>query len=211
MLLRHGCRTTRAPCVTASEETPYGARARGMPCSPLRRVPTKAANSSSAKPISVKRSRKGGLRFRCQKHCRSTKARNSVSTKLTIAVGSCLKAWSRPQWVEVVLKQPFSISQRQWPTRQSDRVDNCERRSVVAQYQEEVCSVCTHWPAIRSRRCSVSRVCSTRKGCDTPSLEVKPSSSQDWSVRRPSVPLPIGDSVARTALGRPGAGADALP
>ena len=41
------------------------------------------------------------------KHRRRTNARNSVSTKLTMAVGSCLKAWSRPQWVDAVLKQPF--------------------------------------------------------------------------------------------------------
>ena len=31
------------------------------------------------------------LTFRCQKHCSSTYARNSVSTKLTIAAGECLK------------------------------------------------------------------------------------------------------------------------
>lgn len=34
-----------------------------------------------------------------------------------IAVGSCLNTWSRPQWVDVVLKQSFSMSQRQWPAR----------------------------------------------------------------------------------------------
>ncbi len=61
--------------------------------------------------------------------------------------------------------------------------------------------MCFHWPAIRSRRCSVSTVCSTRKGCDTPSLEVKPSSSPilNGSVFRG--PLPVGAPLREQPLG----------
>ena len=48
-------------------------------------------------------------------------------------------------------------------------MDSCRFGSVVAQYHTDVSSFSCHFPAIRSRRRSVSTVCTTRSGCFTPS------------------------------------------
>ena len=86
---------------------------------------TKLRYSSSARLIRGDQcDRAEDFKFRSQKHCRSTNTKNSVSTKFTIAVGWCLKQWSRVQWVLSVLKQSFSMSQRPCPASQRRRLES---------------------------------------------------------------------------------------
>src|SRR4051794_2223046 len=147
----------------------------------------KLRRSSSARPSSVPiLLRSAALTFRRQKHDSSTYARNNVSTKFTIAFGSCLKQWSRPQCADSVLKQSFSTSQRRCPARHTRRVLSCRLLSVAAQNHSDVSSFCCHLPPTRSRRRTVSTVCTTRNGRSSPSAVLKPSASQHRTVRRPS-------------------------